>query len=269
MELLSFGSSSKGNCYLLTNSINKKMILIDVGIAYPVLHSFLLENKIDEGKIEGALITHSHTDHIKGLKTFFKHNNLVKIITHEQCFNEISKDVLGCRSLMFYKNYIDKVNIAGFAIEPIFLSHDKENIGLLISYTARMKEHKLAFITDTGEVSSEVLSKLYDIDTLILEANYDVDMLNIGPYPYPIKSRIKSSFGHLSNNDAAKVIVEILKKNKKKLNIFLAHISENNNTPQIAVETCLDKAKGEGFKLGKDFELDIFSVENINNVINF
>ena len=225
MRAIIIGSGSKGNSTLLIG--NDKKILIDVGFSYPKMTMHLKEYGLLPTDIDAILITHTHTDHIGGLSTFIKKNN-TSVYTNEKMFPELVKAV----PEELIKVMDDEYNIGEFNIDCIHTSHDAiGSVGFVITNN----NSSLVYVTDTGYINKTYLKKLINKNVYIFESNHDINMLMTGPYPYILKQRVLSDKGHLSNELSGEYLKELIGKDTKK--IILAHLSEVNNTPEIALST--------------------------------
>lgn len=211
MKIINLASGSKGNSTLIKTK--NKNILIDVGL--PLSN---LEKRLDKEfpKIDILIITHTHIDHIKGLKSIIKAQN-PEIYTIE---NDISEKVSSSK-IHNEKN----INIDNLEIELFELSHDVPCAGVYL----KEDNTELVYMTDTGYVKDKVLKKYQNKDIYILESNYEEEMLNNGPYPYHLKQRIRSDRGHISNEDSCRYLKKLI--GEKTKCIMLAHLSEENNSP--------------------------------------
>lgn len=222
-------SGSKGNAALI--STGKQNFLVDVGISCRMICSRLKEIGLTAEDLDGVFITHEHTDHIKGLTTFAK-NYTVPIYSSESTWRMIlAKDnKIERRSLRIIKDSLPlkcgEVEIGSFAIP-----HDAADPH---GYTFNLNGSKCAYITDTGFVTDAVRQAAEGADTLILEANHDVEMLKNGSYPQILKQRILSTRGHLSNECAGWLLANMPRVPE---NVILAHLSQENNRPQLALDT--------------------------------
>ena len=225
MRAIILGSGSKGNSTLLIGK-NKK-ILIDVGFSYPKMLMDLNQYNIKPSDIDSILITHTHKDHIAGLTTFVKRNNIA-VYTNMKMLPELVKLI----NEDMIKVMDDEYSIGEFNITAIHTSHDAPgSVGFIIND----KNTNLVYITDTGYINKTCLKKLVNKDAYIFESNHDINMLMTGPYPYILKMRVLSDKGHLSNELAGTYLKEIIGNKTKR--IVLAHLSEINNTPSIALDT--------------------------------
>jgi len=225
MKTIILGSGSKGNSTLLIE--NNLKILIDVGFSYPKMKMLLEQNNYDPSMIDGILITHTHKDHISGLSTFVKKNN-VKVYVNEIIFQELSKTI-DENNLILIDN---EFNIGNLYITTIKTSHDSDgSVGFVIENDNK----SIVYITDTGYINQKNLKKLVNKNLYIFESNHDVSMLMNGPYPYILKQRVLSDKGHLSNELAGTYLRDIIGINTKK--IVLAHLSETNNCVELAINT--------------------------------
>ncbi len=225
MRAVILGSGSKGNSTLLIGK-NKK-ILIDVGFSYPKMLMNLSEFDVKPSDIDAILITHTHKDHIAGLSTFIKKNNIL-VYTNNKMLPELLK--------LINEDYIkvmdDEYSIGEFNITCIHTSHDAVgSVGFVINDDVS----NLVYVTDTGYINKKYLAKLVNKDNYIFESNHDINMLMTGPYPYILKQRVLSDKGHLSNELSGNYLKEIIGDKTKR--IILAHLSEINNTPEIALKT--------------------------------
>lgn len=221
MKFKVLASGSKGNSALLQcENLN---ILIDVGINYKTLEYELSKVDLTPGDIDIVLITHTHSDHIKGLSTLVKKNKK-KVYTNIKLYEDLIK-YIDC-------DYIEITNdsfiIGDIFIEMIPTSHDVVSYGFLIVYNNK----SIVYITDTGYIHKKYYSKITNKNIYMIETNHDVEMLMNGPYPYYLKQRVVGDYGHLSNEDAGKCLKKCVGNNTEY--IFLAHISENNNTKELA-----------------------------------
>lgn len=230
MNFYSLSSGSSGNCYYLGNG--DRGILIDAGISAKSVYKFLKEIDVPLHSIMGILITHNHTDHIKGLEVLTRKTNIPAFTTRKVWNSilpykrEISHDCIREISLN------EKFHLAGFDIEAFPVNHDApETIGFHICEG----DAKMTFATDLGEISPTVAHYIKAANLIVIESNYDEQMLVNGRYPYYLKARIKSSRGHLSNRQTAEFLADII--NESHSNICLAHLSKNNNTPEVALKT--------------------------------
>ena len=229
MKFKVLASGSKGNCtILLCNKIN---LIIDMGISYLTLKRSLEENSLSFSDFKGVLITHCHTDHIKGLSSLLKHTKLNVYIPEEMY--ESLKEYVEIDRCIFIE---DSFNIDDINIELIHTSHDAPySVGFIINHLNK----SLVYVTDTGYINRKYLNKMIDKDAYIIESNHDEVMLMDGPYPRFLKERVISDKGHLSNKTTAKYLEKIMGKRTK--NVVLAHLSEKNNTEEMALSAMKER----------------------------
>ena len=210
-------SGSKGNATLVVS--NKTVLLIDMGISLTRLEEGLAEINLKKSDISGVLFTHNHTDHISGIKflspkiMYALEGTLPSSLSHVVCLNT-------------------PFQIMDFEITPIETSHDAVNpCGFLI----KDKDSSLFYMTDTGTFLEENLPLIKDPTYLIIESNHDIKMLLHTNRPFELKNRIMSEVGHLCNEDSAVAAISIAGEHTKE--IVLAHLSEEANTPEVAIES--------------------------------
>ena len=209
-------SGSKGNATIVVS--NKTVLLIDMGITLTRLEEGLSEIKLSVNDITGALFTHDHTDHIGGLKfispkiMYALEGTLPSSLSHVVFVNQ-------------------PFHIGDFEITPIETSHDATNP---CAYLIKDKEESLFYMTDTGVFLEQCLPLIKNPTYLIIESNHDIKMLLNTNRPFDLKNRIMSDKGHLCNEDSAIAAISIIGDNTKE--ITLAHLSEEANTPEVALE---------------------------------
>ena len=231
MKVQVIASGSKGNCtVVLCKDTN---LIIDMGISYLTLKRSLEENSLSFNQFSGILITHCHKDHINGLTSLIKHTNINAYIPYEM-YDSLKEFLPKDRCIFIEDNF--KIN--DVSIELIHTSHDVPySVGFIIEY----EEKSLVYITDTGYINRKYLNKMIGKDMYIIESNHDEVMLMDGPYPRFLKERVISDKGHLSNKTTAKYLKKIIGSNTK--NIILAHLSEQNNTEELALQTIKEEIK--------------------------
>lgn len=235
MKVKVLASGSKGNSTLIrTDKLN---ILIDCGVTYQYLASELDKVNLTPNDLYAILITHTHSDHIKGLSALVKKTGL-KVFILEEMIEEI-KSKVPYENINYYTN---PLYMEDLKIELIRISHDVEGVGFIIENNNK----NLVYITDTGYINRKYLPKMKNKNLYIIESNHDEEMLMEGPYPYILKQRVISDHGHLSNTTTASYLKEIVGDRTDK--IVLAHISENNNTPELALKTTKDILEDNNIK---------------------
>lgn len=229
MELCGLSSGSSGNCFYIGNSKNKNGVLIDAGISSKRIVEKLAQIKVNPEQIKGIFITHEHSDHIRGADVFARSFNVPIFAT---------KKTLDKRLLCSDKELLNKISnnssigLASLEIETFSKSHLAEDP---VAFSIIQNEKKASIITDLGICCNKVNSAVSDSDFLFLESNHDITMLENGPYPAHLKAWVKGNHGHLSNLQASLCILE--HGNRKLKNIILSHLSQINNTPEIALNT--------------------------------
>lgn len=224
IRFCSLSSGSKGNTAFI--EINGDKYLIDIGNTCLYVESNLKEIGVNPKEIKGIFISHSHKDHIEGLRVFIKKNNPVVYLS-EDSLKEISKQFL-----IINYSLLEESEFANFALTLIPTSHDaKGSYGFLFD---DLEGNTLVYITDTGYISEKNLKIITNKKIYYFESNHDIEMLMKGPYPYYLKQRILSDKGHLSNKASAYYLHEIIGDNTE--TVILAHLSETNNAPDVALK---------------------------------
>ncbi len=246
MKVCSLASSSKGNCTIVYNE--NEILVVDMGIAYKEFAQKIELLKLDINNVVGVIISHEHSDHVKGLQTFFR--TLRKpIYCHYNSIDGIMRRTkLSSSSFVRFDN---SFRLGSFDIHPFEVSHDVFCVG----YNIFENDNKISIVTDLGYTTNVVVENLFDSRLVILEANHDEKMLMNGPYPAILKSRILSKKGHLSNVSSAKVVAELAQHNVKQ--ILFAHLSEENNTPEVCYNTICDYLESVGITPQVNIKLDI------------
>lgn len=227
MKICVLASGSKCNCSYLETQ-NKK-ILIDFGTSLKYTKEKLYEIGVDIKDIDCVFITHSHGDHTYGLESFVKKYS-GKIYLTEKIFSELSID------LPNYEFIKDKIKFDTLEVDFVKLSHDVKEV---LGYIFIENNKKLVYITDTGYINRKHFNKLSNSDCYVIESNHDVEMLMNGRYQYYTKIRIVGDKGHLSNEKSSEFISEVSGDRTK--NIILIHLSEENNTKELALNSLRGK----------------------------
>lgn len=227
MKVSVLSSGSKGNTTYIETKEAK--ILIDAGNSSKYITDKLKELNVDPNDIDAILITHVHSDHIKGLQVLTK-----KI----KCSVYITKKMYPYLDYLTNYKFIedDTINIKDIEINVIKTSHDTEDS---VGYIINNNNKSVVYITDTGYINKKYFDILTNRNIYIFESNHDIEMLNNGKYPFKLRQRILSDKGHLSNYDSAKYLSKFIGKDTKK--IILAHLSEENNTEELALKTLKDR----------------------------
>lgn len=244
MRVINLGSGSKGNCSFI--SAGKTKILLDAGFTVAEIERRLEIIKENPEEIDAILITHEHSDHIKGFVTFLKKYKARGYI-HKKVFEEIKNNIP--------ENIIDKISIIeeySFSINeirvvPFSLPHDSVFcLGYMFEYLSK----KVAFVTDLGYLPTIARDLISGCSLIYIESNHDKKMLMACSYPYIVKKRISGDNGHLSNEQASQIILDLAKKGTKYF--VLSHISENSNTLETAFLTTARVLEDFGYVLEKD-----------------
>ena len=260
LNLYPLFSGSSGNMYLVES--NNTNVLVDIGISYKRANIALNEIGKSFEDIDALVITHEHSDHIQGLATLLKKQN-IPIYTSKGTSSAI-KEKLKLNDIQINEITADeKFNIKDISITPFEISHDA---AMPLGYTISSENKSLTIATDLGYVSENIYSHLKEANLSVIESNYDNTVLMYGPYNYNLKQRIKSNLGHLSNTDTASVITNLAKDGKR--SFILGHLSQNNNNPDIAYSIITDTLKENGFNLDefniniatRDFSSEVFSL---------
>ena len=229
MKICVLGSGSKGNTTYIES--NNSKILIDLGNTCKYVTNKLKEIGVDADSLNGILISHTHKDHIGGLEVFLKKNDIPVYLT---------KNML--EELSFINNYVliddEDFSIGDIRVESIKTSHNAIDSRGFILYD---DHSSIVQITDTGYINKKYYKKLENKNLYIMESNHDIEMLTNGSYPSHLKQRIYSDKGHLSNYDASRYISMFIGKSTKY--ILLAHLSEKNNTSDLAYNELISRLK--------------------------
>ena len=253
MRLCSIASGSSGNC-IYTGS-EKTHLLIDAGISAKKIEEGLQKLQVSGKDLQGVLITHEHADHVKGVGILARRYGLPLYATAGTIAKMEQMKSLGKvdKELYLVIREDQKFRIGDVEVEPFSISHDTAEP---VAYRFTCGEKSAAVATDLGVYNNYIVESLKKLDVLLLEANHDVQMLEVGPYPYPLKQRILGECGHLSNESAGQLLCKVLHDGLRK--IYLGHLSKENNYAKLAYETVrLEIDLGDVKYKAEDFDIQV------------
>lgn len=263
MRLCSIASGSSGNCIYV--GAGDSHILIDAGISKKKIEEGLSEIGISGEELNGILVTHEHSDHIQGLGVFSRKYKVPIYATPGTIRGiENYKNLGKMPEGLFHEVKIDDIfSIGKLDIKPFAISHDAlEPSGFRIEHN----DKKIAVATDLGVYNQYIVENLKNVNALVLEANHDVHMVEVGPYPYPLKQRVLGNQGHLSNELSGRLLCDILHDDLKC--VMLGHLSKDNNYESLAYETVkLEVTLGDNPYNGEDVHIVVAKRDSVSELI--
>lgn len=263
MRMCSIASGSSGNCIYVGSDATH--LLIDAGISGKRTEEGLKELGLSGRDLDGILITHEHSDHISGLKVLARKYEIplyatrgtIDAIRKMKNAGDIDPE------LWVEVREDQRFTLKDLTINPLRISHDAaQPVAYRISYGSR----RVAVCTDLGEYNDYTVECLKGLDAILLEANHDVNMLQVGPYPYPLKQRILGKRGHLSNENSGRLLCRILHDGLKY--ISLGHLSQENNLPELAYEAVrMEITLGDNPYSAEDFQIQVARRSEISPVM--
>ena len=263
LELCSIASGSSGNCICIGS--DRSHILIDAGISGKSIETGLESIDLKCSEMEGILITHEHIDHIAGLGVLARRYGIPMYATHGTIEAIKSVKSLGKidESLFHVITPGEEYSIGDLQIKPISISHDAADP---CAYKVTCGQKKMAVCTDLGNYNQNIVDELQGLDALLLEANHDVKMLQMGSYPYPLKQRILSDRGHLSNERSGQLLCELLHDNFG--TVVLGHLSKENNYEELAYEAVrLEVTMGDNPYKAEDFPMFVAKRDTVSQLV--
>lgn len=251
-------SGSKGNSTYI--STERTALLVDAGMSGSAIEKALAQIDASPAELAGILVTHEHVDHIRGVGVLSRRYD-IPIFANALTWEAMSKDIGKIKP----KNecVIDRGEfyVGDICARPIPLMHDAADpTGFAFCAGGR----QVGVLTDTGKVNREMLEILAGSSIVLLESNHDENMLKNGPYPYSLKQRILSSHGHLSNEASCQAAYALAERGVR--GVLLAHLSEHNNTEQLAYRTVCDGLKELGVRVGVDIALALTQKQRVTGV---
>ena len=245
LQFFSIGSGSSGNCYYLGTS--SYGVLIDAGISIRTIKRELRDHGVQLSNIWGLFVTHDHTDHIKSVGVLGEVLH-VPVYTTPEMFRGMNNNFrmtqkLTPSSVRFFKKG-EHFTLRDFTIQAFPVSHDATDC---VGYSFTYNDHRFVIATDLGFIGKEAAEHICRANYLVIEANYDEYMLKNGPYPYPLKERVRSHLGHLSNDHTAQFLAS--NPNPDLQYVFLCHLSKENNTPEKAYQTVHTALEAKGITI--------------------
>ena len=262
MIFCSLYSGSSGNSIFVGS--DKAKILIDAGLPGKKIDEALKHIGQNPSEIDGIFITHEHIDHIKGvgvlsrkydIPIYAPHDTWVAMESNIGKIKDHNIKVMERRST---------VSIKDVDIKSFIIPHDAASP---VGYTINLNNKNISVATDFGTFTQEIEDNIKDSEVILIERNYKPEMLDFGPYPYSLKQRIKDIHGHLSNEDCGEAIVKILKSGLGK-KIMLGHLSNTNNTPELAELTVKDILRANNINIGTDVILSMANRHNPSEIIS-
>lgn len=253
LRFISFGSGSSGNSYLLQT--DDDALVIDSGVGVRILKRYYHDYGLSIADVHNILVTHDHADHVKSVGAISNEYNIPVYAT-----SEVHK---GIRKNYCVRKKVDPKNevniekgqtyrIGVFTVTPFDVPHDSsDNVG----YRIEAEGVTFCLMTDVGHVTEDIKNNIARADYLVVEANHDESMLMAGPYPQYLKERVAGDYGHLSNQRCAETIAQYASERLK--HVWLCHLSEENNHPELLRKTMEEILGENGNKIGKNFKVDI------------
>lgn len=234
LNFCSLYSGSSGNS-LFVQTENTR-ILIDAGVSSKKIEEGLKSIDVEPSSIDAILVTHEHSDHIQGLGTFSKKFD-TPIYANQETIDNMQNQILKISEKNIKKFKVaDKFSIGDIDIKSFSIPHDAANP---CGFNIFKENKKLSIATDIGHMDNKLIKNLEDSLFILLESNYDQEIIKYSRYPYSLKSRITGPLGHLSNDSAGKTISYLLKSGLK--SAMLGHLSKENNFPELAYKTVADQ----------------------------
>ena len=264
LRFICFGSGSSGNCYFLYTENDG--LMIDVGIGVRALKKNLHQYGLKLPQIKHIILTHDHADHVKSVGSLSHELNIpvysTKLVHEGIMRNYCVRHKIDRQNI----KYIEKgssFTLGDFQIFPFNVPHDSaDNVGYLI----KCEGVNFCIITDAGHVTDEIQYGINQANYLVLEANHDMEMLLNGPYSAFLKKRISSMYGHLSNEACAKALAENASLGLKQ--VWLCHLSEENNHPELARITVEQILRNYGIVAGADFKVEVLKRKSPSGIFD-
>ena len=253
MELFSIASGSSGNCICVGN--DRSHVMIDAGVSGKRIEEGMNTYDYTTSDMDGILITHEHSDHIMGLGVIARKYGLPIYATKGTVDAILTSSSVGKIDTDLFHVIEAGVEFAvgDLTIMPMSISHDAADP---VAYLLTDGTRRIGVVTDLGVYNEEIIRQMQGLDAVLVEANHDINMLQVGSYPYPLKQRILGEKGHLSNEASGQLLGRILHDNMK--HILLGHLSKENNYAQLAYETVrLEISLGDNPYRGNDFPIEV------------
>lgn len=263
MDFFSVASGSSGNCICLGS--DQCHVMIDAGISGKRIEEGMNTYDYTTSDMDGVLITHEHSDHIQGLGVVARKYGLPIYATKGTADAILQSSSVGkIDPSLFHVIEAGKTFFIGnLEIYPMSISHDASDP---VAYLVSDGRHRVGIVTDLGYYDADIVSHMEGLDALLLEANHDIHMLQVGAYPYPLKQRILGERGHLSNETSGQLLGQILHDGMQ--HILLGHLSKENNYDELAYETVrLEISLGDNPYRGNDFPIEVAKRDRPSSLI--
>lgn len=260
INFCSLYSGSSGNS-LFVETDNTKL-LIDAGVSCKKIETALNNIEVDPNSIDGILITHEHIDHVQGLGTLSRKFDL-PVFVNQETLDAMpkQKDKILDKNIKTFK-LSENFEIGDLTIHPFSIPHDAANP---CGFNIYNEDKKISIATDIGHMTNNILKNLEESLFVMLEANYDPEILRFSSYPFTLKSRIAGPTGHLSNEIAGKTISHLLKSGLK--NAMLGHLSKESNFPELAYQTVVDELISNNYNQNS-LQLNVASRDSQSKIIS-